>query len=70
MRITDFKHVSVFILRVNNIIKCYFILVGSKKMPGVVRYSGLELNYKRQGGFVYLITFINTFSLSDFSKSI
>lgn len=38
-------------------------------MPGVVRYSGLELNYKRQGGFVYLITFINTF-LSPTSASL
>ena len=34
MRITDFKHVSVFILRVNNIKKPQLILVLLKKTPG------------------------------------
>ena len=63
MRITDFKHVSVFILRVNIIKKRHFILVVSKKTARKgTRFRAVKDKTIRRILFVILKTFINILS--------
>ena len=82
MRITDFKHVSVFILRVNNIKKPQLILVLLKKTPGKAlkqkqdkkntrsrEVSGIKMKTETIKEVSLSKTFINN-SLSDFRNFI
>lgn len=62
MRITDFKHVSVFILRPYNIKKPQIILVPAKKSPETLATPGCNLTINDKEGSFINKTFINNLS--------